>query len=1228
MLLTLSKKYPFPTLGLLVVVLAIITDFLIYPIIQTTTKKNIPEKVQQTVIKESSYADSLMTKASNITNNKGSINFTGLAKKAGNHDLYFFAYFKGDLIFWNTDKVLPEISDSIKRNFQTVERGNGIYLQKGDTSKNYAFRILRPLYQKYAINNEYLKNKLLLPGNVSKHYNFNLKEIGKPVFNSKGDYVFSLRASQSSHESALVVALYPLAFLLLLLGLTQILRMQFLKQAKPRAWIIFLVWLVTIFFISFYVRYPKTLFEQAFFTRPLLDNLGQLITPGSFFLIATHIAIFSHFLTKFKIYRLRPKKTIHGYIFLIGFFTVSLGFSHLITTFINKSILEGNVYLSLQDISGLNFISLLTISALFFLFYSFITISFWLYNCLRSFLKNNYTTAVALLLLVVLGYQLLVQFNSIENYHSGLFSLLIWLGFLAFYPFNLSFYGPLIFLVVLCSGYSTIYILNFNEEKEVQKQKRFATQVTYQRDPLAENLFANISEKIKKDQYIENYFFNPLLPKNFLKKRIKQLYFNRYLNKYRLTLHTYKYGGIPYKSNTGKNIDYFKNLINKYGLKAPAKNLYYINKTGTNPAYLAIYQFKGYGTIFGTLVIELKEKVFYKDRIYPDLLIRDHVNKSKSSKQNYNYAIYKNNNLIDQQGIYPYRLKDTFPTTNSVYKVNRSDNYIHLLHQVSHNAFAIVSRSETNLLAKLSIFSSLFIYFFIFSLFVLFVQKTNWFSKLKLIASLKQLLRGQNPFHALLFKRKIQLMVLLTALLIMLTVGISTVTYLREDFKNQLISNLDTKTKKVVPVVENFYKNNDGFIKKGQDKPIFALIRQLTKRFQTDINLYGANGALITSSQPRIFKKGIISPQMNPSAFKKLRFQNQAHLIKPESIGTLDYLASYAPIRDANNQVVAFVQLPYFSQQPILQKEINTLGKTLLNLYILIFLVVIFVSLFISNTLTRPLNLIREKLRKTQLDSQNEPINWRSKDELGQLINEYNRMITELEQNAQTLARTEREGAWREMARQVAHEIKNPLTPMKLNIQHLQQQFKHESKGQAVERVSRILTSQIDHLAKIADDFSDFAKISLGNPEPLNPANVLPELFDFFGKHQSLKTEWKLSQDLGTIWVDPNHFNRIITNLVKNALEAMENQQNPCLTLGGSNIAADTVCIWLQDNGPGIPVEEQHKVFQPNFSTKTSGTGLGLAMIKKMMESAGGTITFDSKEGSGTTFYLYFKRHT
>ncbi|MBK8786889.1 MAG: GHKL domain-containing protein [Chitinophagaceae bacterium] len=412
--------------------------------------------------------------------------------------------------------------------------------------------------------------------------------------------------------------------------------------------------------------------------------------------------------------------------------------------------------------------------------------------------------------------------------------------------------------------------------------------------------------------------------------------------------------------------------------------------------------------------------------------------------------------------------------------------------------------------------------------------------------------------------------------------------------------------------------NDDAFREKLQ-----IVIDRVSEIHAVDANLYDLDGNLLVSSLPLPYTKGIISKKMDPVAFYHLNRKNEVQFFKEEQIGKLNFVSNYVPVIDAAGREYAYLNIPYFTSQSKLQEEIANFLVTIINLNAFIFLIAGIIALFITNRITRSFSFISEKMKAVNLGKMNEAIDWKRNDEIGDLVKEYNKMVSKLDDSALALAKSEREGAWREMARQVAHEIKNPLTPMKLSLQYLQKSIASKSPNveELTANVAKTLVEQIEHLNHIAGEFSQFANIG-------NPKNEIFELNEVIKQVTLLhavddRTQIDLHVDDKPVMIhaDRTHINRLFTNLILNAMQAIPAERNVQISID-EIITGNTVLIKVKDNGNGINEALQSKIFTPNFTTKTSGTGLGLAMSKGIVEQAKGKIWFETAAGVGTTFFV------
>lgn len=297
--------------------------------------------------------------------------------------------------------------------------------------------------------------------------------------------------------------------------------------------------------------------------------------------------------------------------------------------------------------------------------------------------------------------------------------------------------------------------------------------------------------------------------------------------------------------------------------------------------------------------------------------------------------------------------------------------------------------------------------------------------------------------------------------------------------------------------------------------------------------------------------------------------------------------------------------------------------QALLNAYVFLFLIGFSISFSLSQYIRNPLIELGKTIGEVKLSPGNKKITWSSNDEIGGLINEYNKMIDKLEVNASMLAHVERDNAWREMAKQVAHEIKNPLTPMKLSLQHLQRTLlqRPEQAAELTERMCETLMNQIENLHEIADEFSNFGSLPQSENKRIRLNDVVEQIHDLFRNREDMDIHLiEPIDDLG-VYADKNQLIRVLNNIVKNSIQAIPENKKGYIELRLWK-EENKAIISVRDNGVGISDEQKDKIFKPSFTTKSSGSGLGLAIAANMIDSMGGTIYFESAPHRGTEFFI------
>ena len=473
------------------------------------------------------------------------------------------------------------------------------------------------------------------------------------------------------------------------------------------------------------------------------------------------------------------------------------------------------------------------------------------------------------------------------------------------------------------------------------------------------------------------------------------------------------------------------------------------------------------------------------------------------------------------------------------------------------------------------------------------------------------------------FRNRLQFSIISIIFVSFLVIGTTTLLYLIKlnDDKNHDI--LSEKAHSVLIELEHKLANEES-LSKEMEEYLSSLLTKFSLVFFSDINLYDLNGTLIATSRAKIFDEGLISEKIDPHAFNKLTVDEKILFIQSEKIGNYEYLSAYVPFRNSENKLIAYLNLPYFARQNELLKEISTFLIAFFNIYVLLFAIAIFVTILISRYITKPLQLIKGKISRVKLGKSNEKIEWKRKDEIGALISEYNRMIDEMEKSAELLAKSEREVAWREMAKQVAHEIKNPLTPMKLSAQYLQKAWDDKAPDwdKRLKNFTQTITEQIETLSTIASEFSDFAKMPVTKNEKIELIKILQNSIDIFKDYKKYNIELKYSGSKNYyVLGDKNQMLRVFNNLIKNSIQAMSHKDSGNIDIEISSSEKEHI-IKITDDGHGITEEQAGSIFSPSFTTRSSGTGLGLSIVKSIITEAGGEISFSSEEGKGTTFEI------
>ncbi len=461
-----------------------------------------------------------------------------------------------------------------------------------------------------------------------------------------------------------------------------------------------------------------------------------------------------------------------------------------------------------------------------------------------------------------------------------------------------------------------------------------------------------------------------------------------------------------------------------------------------------------------------------------------------------------------------------------------------------------------------------------------------------------------------------------------------TVLQYREEAEDYHKKRLLRKETAVKVHINSILENTSFEVKTGKLKYIFkshgntrglSSISELSRIHKMPINIYDLKGHLIISSLWRLNQKNDSLRNLSPDIIKKIDESPDKRYVIKHNGKDGEYQSSFSYIYDRKFKPIAVLNLPYLADSTFYKKELEEFLKNLGTIYLIMFFLAIVISYLLSRYITKSLSTVNKVLRETSFSKENQKIILKNpNDEINELIESYNKMVDKLEESANKLAQTEREQAWRNMARQVAHEIKNPLTPMRLNIQSFQMTFDPSDPEikQKFDEFAQMLIEQIDLMSKIASAFSDFAKMPQANLQEGDLVSVISNALKLYDPQE---VRFVSSDDKILFNFDKNQIQRVIANLVKNAIQSVPENRAPDILVSVRQ-DGDKIYITVTDNGSGIPEAYQSRIFEPKFTTKSSGMGLGLAIVKKIVENHNGRIYFHSGEDQGTTFIIEFDK--
>ena len=482
------------------------------------------------------------------------------------------------------------------------------------------------------------------------------------------------------------------------------------------------------------------------------------------------------------------------------------------------------------------------------------------------------------------------------------------------------------------------------------------------------------------------------------------------------------------------------------------------------------------------------------------------------------------------------------------------------------------------------------------------------------------------------FSTRIMYVILTCVLAVFIYIFVISVRYVHTNYEERQRENLLTRSEYVQSYLRSLYYW-DVSLSPSQAQGLAIDLHDLGYDINQDIHVYSLAGELLASSSPALFSNGVLSRWMAPEAL----FAEDHSTVCYEQLASHPYLVSYVPFYNGSFVTIGYIAMPSFLSEQTRAYEVDRLLARLLPPYIIVLLLALVFSFWAARSMTSPIHMLIEKMRHFEIGGKSNHIDYPYHDELGQLVERYNMLVDRVEASAEQLANAERESAWRTMARQIAHEINNPLTPMKLSVQKLQLKRGTDQFDAYFDKTTKMLVSEIDNLAHIAQSFSTFAKQPEVVTVEVDVAEKLSHVITLQRANDEQIPIRYVGPDSGVMaYADAEQVSQVFVNIIRNAIQALAGEETAddkrtngkypdIIVVLNAAYSENEVQISISDNGPGIPAEIQEKIFRPNFTTKSTGNGLGLAISKQIVEGSGGHISFETSP-RGTTFYISFRK--
>ncbi|NLK54131.1 MAG: HAMP domain-containing protein [Bacteroidales bacterium] len=1146
-----------------------------------------------------------------------------LFARAGENGITILEYLGDRLISWSdTDFDAPRVLHDSLYSKPFVFLQNGWFLTgKVEAGPENILGLLR-LRSDYSLENDIISNGFEKDFRIpaSTGFSFDRNASDYHVYSSDGTFLFSLIYPPEKGRTGFIhipLFLWGLAFIAILYLVRCLARCYAARGKHGIALLISSGLPLLVYLIVLIAGKPAVLSQTELFSPFRYTMNGFIPSLGHLFLLSILLSMFAFmfFLLLKDSERIKRTGISSWHILTLLLFPGSLMFSLYHEVFTHL-VFNSNINFETYKVLNLDLFSLVGFMVIILLFsvpFLYILLVF------RSESRPSLSTVCLAALATLLPFPLFFGKELLPLLAVSVFWLSVVLLLWFFSRRDASRFNRSLVLSLALSVYSLFVIAYYSSEKNKENIKIQLLSYSTENDPTAEHLLLDMWPVISSDTTLKRMMDVPYFGSdnfNSILTYLHERYFTGYWGNYNLSI-------VLCRRNDSLSVgihnqfyedcySFFDERIIENGHQLTGTGFYFIDSKQGRASYLGRLFFDLDNSRHNGLFIDLYSDIRVFQPGYSELLL-DKKYHGYAKLKDYSFAKYINGDLVIRTGDFPFNTTDLMYVDDVMdYGLLKADSHKLFLYR-NGNVTVVIGSPVVSFQDILISFAYIFVFVFLFSSFINFI-------------SMKPSIGKPVGFN---FRQKMQLSFIGILIISFTLIGFVIASLTIRQHREKHYENIKEKLSSINMELDDMIFSERDLSRDWKDdnnNTLEEVLVRLSNIFNTDINLYDSYGFLISSSRPEIYYRDLVSRRMDNIAFINMFILKKTEYFQQEKIGKLEYVSGYAPFYNIDNELLTYVNLPYFRMQSILAREISGIIVAVINFTLLLIVLATGLAVIISQRLTAPLAMLSSRLASVELGKKSEHLSYKGNDEVGDLVRQYNRMVDELEQSAQKLANSEREYAWREMAKQIAHEIKNPLTPMKLNVQQL---FKLWTDGvpgfeERLERFTRNQIEYIDNLSSIASAFSSFARIPVANPVELDLLEQIRITMELFKSSDGIT--FRISaphSDRFIINADKEQVNSIFSNLIKNAIQSIPPGKAGVIKVNLKR-KGDRILVSVCDNGCGIPESLKSKMFTPNFTTKSSGTGLGLSIVKRNVENAGGTIWFESEAETGTCFHIEF----